>query len=52
MRSGPRMIACGKISKRGRETRVTFEAMGEHAKAAVRRVFGDHTARAEEIANA
>lgn len=48
---GSRMIACGKINKHGRETRIAFEFMGDLTKSAVRRVFSS-TARAEEIANA
>lgn len=48
---GARLIACGRINKHGRETRVAFEFMGDLTKGAVRRVFSS-TTRAEEIANA
>lgn len=46
----PRMIACGKINKHGRETRIAFGFMGDLSRSAFRRVFSS-TARGEEIAN-
>ena len=49
--SGCRLIACGRISPKGRETYVTFQSVSDIGQAAVRRVFSS-TARAEEIANA
>jgi len=48
----PRMVACGKINKHGSHTRISVEFMVKLSQNAAQRVFGDNTARAEEIANA
>jgi len=46
------MVACGKINKHGSHTRISVEFMVKLSQNAAQRVFGDNTARAEEIANA
>jgi len=45
------MVACGKINKHGSHTRISVEFMAGLSRKAAKRVFGDNTARAEEIAN-